>query len=224
MTFPGPVALEPEPSPAERKKWLRRSLRQRMEALTPEQRRRRGQKVVERVLALPEMVSARRIFTCLSFGLEVDTWPLVDELLAQGREVFVPRVERGDPRIYVHPYPSPLRTLSFGLRQPLALEAGGTAALEAEAVDGGLDLALILGLGFDPSGCRLGYGAGYFDRFLQGRPFPAIGLAYDCQLVEALPVEPHDVPMAMVVTESGIHRPARAGARAAPQAGRDREG
>lgn len=173
---------------------------------------------MEHVLALPQLASARRVFTCLSFGLEVDTWPLVDQLLAQGRELFVPRVERGDPQIYVHPYPSPLRTLSFGLRQPLALEAGGTAALAPEDLDDGLDVALILGLGFDADGYRLGYGAGYFDRFLHARPFPAIGLAYDCQLMDQLPVEPHDVPMAAVVTESGVHHPAHpAGSPASPE-------
>lgn len=215
MISSGPLS-EPspgEPSPAERKQRLRRHLRQRLERLSPQQRRRHGEAVAERVLCLPELASARRVFTCLSFGFEVDTWQLVDELLAEGREVFVPRVERGDAQIYVHSYPAPLRTLSFGLRQPLALEAGGTAALDPEALDDTLDVALVLGLGFDGEGYRLGYGAGYFDRFLHRRPFPAIGLAYECQLVESLPVEPHDIPMAAVVTESGTHRPIRSATR-----------
>lgn len=181
----------------------RRRLRQRLEALDPAAAERAARRVAERALALPEVARARRVFSCLSFGPEVDTWALVERLLADGREVYVPRTEAGDPEIHVHRYPCDLRTLSFGLRQP----RGDRPEVPAEAVDATLDVALVLGLGFDRRGVRLGYGRGYFDRFLAGRPFPAVGLAHACQLVDRLPAEGHDVPMAVVVTDAEVVRP-----------------
>ena len=102
----------------------------------------------------------------------------------------------------MHPYPCPLRTVSFGLQQP----PRGTPEVAAEAIDETLDAVLVLGLGFDRRGYRLGYGSGYFDRFLAGRPFPAIGLAFAEQLVDELPVEPHDIAMAVVVTDTEVCR------------------
>ena len=78
-----------------------------------------------------------------------------------------------------------------------------------EAIDGTLDAVLVLGLGFDRRGYRLGYGSGYFDRFLAGRPFPAIGLAFAAQLEDELPAEAHDIAMTAIVTEAEIVRPRR---------------
>lgn len=63
-------------------------------------------------------------------------------------------------------------------------------------------------LGFSARGDRIGYGAGFYDRWLTAnRPVLAIGLAWDCQLVEDLPLEPHDVPLDMIVTPTRIYGP-----------------
>lgn len=187
------------PHPAD-KPTLRRELAARLAEVDAATARRTAARVAERLLALPEVAGARRIFTCLSFGTELDTLELVERLLAEGREVYVPRAVAGpaDRSLHVHPYPCPLVTLSFGLRQPPA----GTPELAPAAIDATLDVALVLGLGFDRRGFRLGYGSGYFDRFLRGRPFPAVGLGYAFQLVDRLPAEAHDVPMAAVVTDT----------------------
>lgn len=195
----GPV---PTGSPAAKALWRER-LRARLAALDPAAAAAAADQVAARVLALPEIANADRILTCLSFGTEVDTGGLVERLLASGRQLFVPRAEPGDGRLHVHPYPCPLRTLAFGLRQPPA----GTPALAESALDDVVQAVLVLGLGFDRRGFRLGYGSGYFDRFLARRPFPAIGLAFAVQLLDALPNEPHDVPMAVVVTEAEVCRP-----------------
>lgn len=182
---------------------LRECLRARLDEIDPSTAATAADQVAERVLALPEIENARRIFTCLSFGIEIDTWRLVDRLLASGRELFVPRADPRDGRLHVHPYPCPLRTLAFGLQQP----PRGTPEIDDDAIDGTIDAVLVLGLGFDRRGFRLGYGSGYFDRFLARRPFPAIGLAYSVQLLDEVPNEPHDIPMAVVVTEDEVCRP-----------------
>lgn len=140
--------------------------------------------------------------TCLSFGSELDTWRLVARLLQSGRELFVPRADRGDDRLHVHRYPCELEATGFGLRQPRR-EVPELTPAEIEA---SVEVALVLGVGFDRRGQRLGYGRGYFDRFLAGKRFPAVGLAFDEQLVDELPVELHDVPMRVVVTPSELVR------------------
>jgi 5-formyltetrahydrofolate cyclo-ligase len=197
--LPGAV---PE-TPATAKTVWRERLRARLDALDSATVAAAADRVAESVLALPEIARARRILTCLSFGAEIDTWRLVDSLRAAGKGLFVPRADPRDGRLHVHPYPCALRTLAFGLQQP----PRGAPELAAEAIDTSIDAVLVLGLGFDRRGYRLGYGSGYFDRFLAGRPFPAIGLAFAVQLEDELPSEPHDIPMRVIVTEDGICRP-----------------
>lgn len=188
---------------SETKAVLREHLRGRLAEIDPATAADAAERVALRVLALPEIESALRIFTCLSFGTEIDTWRLIDRLLASGRELFVPRADPRDGRLHVHPYPCALRTLAFGLQQP----PRGTPEVADDAIDPTIDAALVLGLGFDRRGFRLGYGSGYFDRFLVRRHFPAIGLGYAVQLLDEIPEEAHDIPMAVVVTEEEVCRP-----------------
>lgn len=187
----------------ETKAVLRERLRERLAEIDPATAAGAADRVAERLLSLPEIANARRIFTCLSFGAEIDTWRLAERLLASGRELFVPRADPRDGRLHVHPYPCPLRTLTFGLQQP----PRGTPEIPESDINGTIDAVLVLGLGFDRRGFRLGYGSGYFDRFLARRPFPAIGLAYSVQLLDEVPNEAHDIPMAAIVTEGEICRP-----------------
>jgi 5-formyltetrahydrofolate cyclo-ligase len=190
-------------TPAAAKTAWRERLRGRLAALDPATTAAAADRVGESVLALPEITRARRILACLSFGAEIDTWRLVDRLRAAGKDLCVPRADPRDGRLHVHPYPCALRTLAFGLRQP----PRGTPEVATEAIDATVDAVLVLGLGFDRRGYRLGYGSGYFDRFLAGRPFPAVGLAFAMQLEDELPSEPHDIPLTVIVTEAGICRP-----------------
>lgn len=149
-------------------------------------------------MALPELRVARRVASCLSFGPELDTARLIELLRADGRHVLVPRAQASDRTLHFHRWPCELETLSFGLRQP--------RRDEPEVAPEEIDAVLVLGLAFDRRGYRLGYGAGYFDRFLAGRRLLSIGIAHDLQLLHELPAEPHDVPMSIVVTPSIVVR------------------
>jgi len=181
---------------------LRAMLAARDRALPDPARRREAELVRRRVVELPEVASALGMFVCLSFGFELETWGLVGHLLASGRELYVPRSDPRDGLLHLHRYPCPLESLSFGLRQP----PRGTPELDPAKVDETIDAALVVGLGFDRRGYRLGYGKGYFDRFLANRPFAAVGLAYEHQLVDRLPAADHDVPLTAVVTAAGVWR------------------
>jgi 5-formyltetrahydrofolate cyclo-ligase len=187
----------------ETKDELRRRLSARLEAASGEQLRRAGAAARARLLELDAIRRARSILVCLSFGTELDTAPLVERWTAEGRRLFVPRADPRDRAIHVHAWPSPLVELSFGLRQP----PRGTPEVAPEAISATLDAAIVLGLGFDRRGYRLGYGSGYFDRFLAAHPVTAVGLAYDFQLLDRLPAAAHDVPMSVVVTDEEIVEP-----------------
>ncbi len=179
-----------------RKEALRRQMRSERDAHDPVPTT--GSALAQHVMDLPEMMHARSILVCLSFGSEIDTAPLVELMLGRGLEVFVPRAWP-DRRLTVHAYPCALETRRFGLRQPKP-EVTEITGERTRA----LDAALVLGLAFDRRGNRLGYGAGYFDRFLARQRFPTIGLAFENQIVEQVPTEPHDIAMTCVVTERGV--------------------
>ena len=184
---------------------LRELMKDRLAGLPAEERERRSAAIWEQLRAVPAFAQGRHVFTCLSFGPEVNTWPLVDALVQEGRRaVYVPRCGPGDDPMTVHPYPCDLQTLSFGLRQP----AVSAPALRDQDLDATLDCACILGLAFDPqTGHRLGYGRGHFDRFLARHRITAIALAYEEQLVPGLPRDAHDVPMDVLVTEAWVYVP-----------------
>ena len=180
----------------------RQEIRLRLQALDPEAARSAAESLANRVMALPEIEAGQGVLVCLSFGLEVDTWGLVDRLLAAGKRVYVPRAAGRTKQLHLHPYPCELKRLSFGLKQPKS----SCPELDPEEIDRQIDVALISGLAFDGRGFRLGYGGGFFDRFLAGRPFFKVGLAYGSQVVERLPSEAHDIPMDAVISDKSIAR------------------
>lgn len=164
-------------------------------SIDPDRRRDAARALTRHVLELPEIRDAERVLACLSFDDEIDTWPLVDALLARRQRVLVPRAG-AERKLTIHPYPCPLETLGFGLQQPRP----DTPALASIEVDR-IDCALVLGLAFDHAGNRLGYGAGYFDRFLALRTFSIIGIGFEEQVIDHMPTEAHDVKMTHLITD-----------------------
>ena len=178
---------------------LRRQFRRQLADIDTATAQAAADAMAQHVLALPSVQHARGVLSCLSFGVEIDTWRLVDQLMEHGKQLYVPRVERGVPDLFIHPYPCDLETTSYDLRQPIS----NSTQLDSDDFQAKIDVVLVLGLAFDHQGYRLGYGGGYFDRFLARYDIPAIGLGYASQIVESLPREAHDVPMAELVTEKG---------------------
>ncbi len=125
-----------------------------------------------------------------AFRSEVATARIVSALLAAGKEVRLPRV-CGD-KLLALPF-GETEVSPLGVREPVAGE------------DGFCEVALVPLLAFDGEGYRLGYGGGYYDRYLARNPATVrVGLAYAGQAVEALPREAHDVPLDALVTERGV--------------------
>ena len=163
-----------------------------------------------RVTQLPEWKQARIVLTYLSFGSEVETRWLVVEAFEQGKLVACPRcMGAGETRRldwHVIKSLENLEQSAFGMLEPLDNPATlvGESAYPAS-------IAIVPGLAFDRSGYRIGYGAGYYDRFLSGysqvEGATSVGLCREVALQVQLPcLEAHDVPVGIVATESRVIR------------------
>lgn len=135
-------------------------------------------------------------------GAEVDLDPWLRELLAEGRALHLPRVAgSGLESVAVRDLDADLAPGWRGLREPRAgLAALGTAGLVAVVVPG---------VAFDRHGGRLGQGGGHVDRFLAGVDRPrtvVVGVCFEAQMVAAVPREPHDARVDVVVTEQAAYR------------------
>ncbi len=145
---------------------------------------------------------AQTLFISVSFGSELDTHPLIARALVDGKRVAVPhcdpRTHRMQP-LWIARFPEDLTPGILGILEP----DPDRCAAAAPAM---LDLVIVPGIAFTRRGMRLGYGGGYYDRFLTALPdhVPTLALAPDSQIADALPVEPHDRRFNWLLTESGL--------------------
>jgi 5-formyltetrahydrofolate cyclo-ligase len=154
--------------------------------------------ICERVLSAPGIAGAGVVLGYASKGNEVLTLRLLDTLIVRGTTVLLPSIV-GDAECRAMEWRSIRNTEdllggAYGILEPPAsLDAPPPTPPDAPV--------LIPGLAFAPGGERLGRGGGFYDGFLSGHPGPRIALAYEMQLVPALPQEAHDIRMDVIVTE-----------------------
>lgn len=185
------------------KKEVRRQVLERRDALPAEVIAQKSAAIWNRLAGLPEFIAARRVMFFVTFGSEVLTDPMIRTARAQGKEVAVPKTVPKEKRLI----PSLLLDLEedlavghYGVREPMP------AALRP--VDPAtLDLVIVPGVAFTEKGQRLGYGAGFYDRFLLLAPQARrVAIAFDLQVVPWLPVGEHDLPVHTIVTETRVIR------------------
>ncbi len=173
----------------------------RMRADAPEESRRRADEVICRNLVnFPPFAEAPLVLTYVSCGSEVDTRALIAGLLARGRRVAVPRCDVGRHQLGFCEIVGldELASGTHGLLEP----ASDAPVMNASELVG--SACLVPGLVFDAQGQRVGYGGGYYDRFLAFYPGEKIGLARLAQISSnPLPHDAHDVAVDFIVTEGG---------------------
>ena len=162
-----------------------------------------GQAILAQILGLEAYRQAQLVHTYVSSKEnEVDTRALIGTCLAQGKRVAVPVVMPGTKTL-AHALIDGLDQLvvgPWGLAQP---DPAAAVWLPAEAR---IDLVVVPGLAFDRRGQRIGWGGGYYDRFLAQVQAVKVGLCYDALVLDCIPGEPHDVPVDMVVAETAIYQ------------------
>ena len=173
-----------------RKEELRQLIRQQKRQFTPAQLEELSLPVLERLR--PYLVEASVVMAYYSLSDEVCTHQLIDELVAEGKTVLLPKV-LDDETMELRRYQSvdDLREGTFHLMEPVG---------EPFTDYGEIHVAIIPGMAFDANGHRLGRGKGYYDRFLQSLPeIKKIGVCFDFQKVDIVPSKSHDVIVDIVV-------------------------
>lgn len=143
---------------------------------------------------------AQTIFAFVSFRSEVDTHKIISHAIKEGKTVCVPKIESKQKGIEIFKIGSfdQLKEGYFGILEPD--ESCPLADRE------NIDIILMPGVAFDRQGGRIGYGAGFYDRFLTNmkKRVDKIALAYDLQLIDIIPMDEHDVRIDGVITDKDI--------------------
>ena len=162
-------------------------------------RRRYSAQIASYARDLPMYRASETVMLYMALAEEAQTTALITHARRHRKRVLIPAVTPDGLAAVVCPaQASDLRPGPFGILEPRDLSA---AVSPTE-----IDLVFVPGVGFDARGVRLGYGGGYYDRFLQTLSAHTHygGLAFHCQLVPSIPRLPHDICMPFVVTEQGV--------------------
>lgn len=184
---------------------FRQSIRHRRNQLSDSFQQQAGLNLCQQFVSLPEIKPAQHIALYLSADGEVDTMPLIKKLWQSGKQVYLPVIHPFSKGhlLFLHYTPdSPMVFNKYQIAEP---KLDQTQIIPAQS----LDIICTPLVGFDSTGHRLGMGGGYYDRtlapwFNTGRGPKPIGLAHDCQHVDALPIESWDVPLPKIVTPTKV--------------------
>jgi 5-formyltetrahydrofolate cyclo-ligase len=180
----------------------RRAVLLRRDALPGGERALLSGRIVAAILDLPTYQNADVVLAYTSFGTELQTDRLLRHALADGKALVLPRVERGGLGLYeVRDLAIDLAPGTWGIREP---EPDRCPPADPD----GVGFALIPGVAFDRGARRLGYGGGFYDRLLAGglpEGTPLVSGAFEVQIVDEVPTDPHDAPVDSVITERNIY-------------------
>ena len=173
------------------KKDLRAFVRTKKRAMTPAQVEAASARLAEKLFRHPAYQAAKSLYGYLSYNQEVCTEQILRRAQADGKRVAVPKVYGEEMRFLWLNDLKQVAPGAYGIPEPVADEP---VAMDETA------LVLMPGLAFDPEGQRIGYGGGFYDKFLAGEPgHPTIALCYPFQVFPHLETEAHDLPVDTVI-------------------------
>ena len=173
------------------KKELRAQIRKLKRAMTEEQIVEASARLGELFIETPEYKAAKTIYGYLPYNQEVRTVPMLEQALRDGKKVAVPKCY-GDEMSFI--YMDDLSKVAPGYADIPEPIADDPVAEDKTA------LVLMPGMAFTEKGDRMGYGGGFYDKFLAAEPeHPTVALCYAFQMVESLPTEEYDIPVDRVV-------------------------
>ena len=173
---------------------LRKQVLHEMKAISQEQKQFIDQALTEQLLQHPFYQEAKVIATYLSFPHEFQTQELIEQALKDGKKVLIPKTYPKGRMEFVVYNPQQLVKTSFGLLEP----KGELEVVEASQID----LIHVPGLAFTTEGCRIGYGGGYYDRYLEHFTGHTLSTIYPCQVQDFI-TENHDIPVQEVLIDEG---------------------
>lgn len=157
--------------------------------------------ILSKIKKMKEYQNSRIVMFYLSYGSEVVTDAMINEFLSDGKEVAVPVIQNPGDGIMTAVKINKLEDCFdkvYGIRQPEFNEDEVVAKKD-------IDLIFVPGIVFDINGYRVGYGKGYYDRWLEGTDISKrIGLAFEVQLIDKIPYGKYDLPVGRILTEKRI--------------------
>lgn len=176
---------------------LRQYFKNQRNALPADKKKQLDEQILARLMKTTIFQKAQKIGVYNSFGTEVNTQNLIASALALKKQIFLPAVVERDLEFrHFKINKTKLTTGPYGIKQP----AAGSKVINKEE----LDLIIVPGLAFDFHLNRLGYGGGYYDRYLAGLKSFKLALAYDFQIVKQLPVTRSDIKVDAILTEKKV--------------------
>ena len=177
------------------KKMTRNTIKEMRLALNKEEVKERSEACVSKVLQFPELIEAQTVCVYMPTGNEIDTTEIIRYCKENGKRLAAPRVNGDTMEFYYFTDETDMEQGAYDIWEPT-----GTEAVEDEE-----SLVIMPGVAFDLSCNRIGYGKGYYDRYLSAHPrMKKVALAYDFQIVGRIKREVHDVRPDVVVTESRV--------------------
>nr|CAB3264053.1 5-formyltetrahydrofolate cyclo-ligase-like [Phallusia mammillata] len=185
------------------KQTLRKQIKLKLKNMTDAERTSQTSSVVQKLLRHKKYKESSRISVYLSMANEIQTSEILAHALGAGKKVYIPKYvgENMDMvRLASMDDYNSLPETKWKIKQPPDADVSRENALDS----GGLDLIVVPGVGFTPSGDRLGHGKGYYDTYIEKAnkikiPY-LIGLAYSVQMCETIPTSDHDKPLNEVLT------------------------
>ena len=170
---------------------LRKEIREQKRAMTPEQIVAASEELAKQFFASGLYRQAKSVYGYLPYNQEVRTVPILEQALRDGKRVAIPKCYGEEMRFIYMEDLSAVEKSSCGIPEPIADEPVATDETA---------LVLMPGLAFDPAGHRIGYGGGFYDKYLSAQPgHPTVALCFDFQMLPALETEEFDIPVDLVL-------------------------
>lgn len=177
------------------KKEARSMIRMKKKETTESFRKKAANECSARLFSTPEWKQAETILTYISYNREMSTFPLIDQAFSEGKRVAAPRVDGKEMEFYFFSSFEELVKSEMNILEPLPNDQ----KVPEDA------LMIMPGVAFDEKKNRIGYGGGFYDRYLTDHPeHKKIALAYEFQILEEFETERFDIRPDMILTESRI--------------------
>lgn len=181
------------------KKKLKQKILEKRDALSDKIISGKSSKIMKKLFSLPEFKKAKNILFYVSFNNEVDTCNAIKKSINK-KNIIVPVTDKKNRKLILSKLShfEDLENGCFGILEPKKRKIKKINKKD-------IDLVIVPGIVFDVFGHRIGYGHGYYDRFLKTlNKIPLIGLAYEFQVIAKIPAESHDVPVYKIITEKKV--------------------
>ncbi|MGG4490040.1 5-formyltetrahydrofolate cyclo-ligase [Metabacillus idriensis] len=178
---------------------LRNDVKRKLKSLDNDTYEEHCERINKRLFAQPFWIKSETIAITISNGREVDTAVIIKEALRLNKRVAIPKCYPDQKKMEFRTFQTTdqLETVYFGLKEPVVSK---TAFVPADEID----LLIVPGICFDRKGYRIGYGGGYYDRYMTQYSGFSVSLAFEAQLISAVPAEAHDLPVHQILTENEV--------------------